>query len=201
MTHFQVESTKQAVMITAIKSQIDAHEDTIVSIHARMDVFETHISNQLAPLNEAVQAGGLAELIRKTILECMKNQFEYQLSSHNQPMEDALVSPCMIHHLIQIRLPLVQNCLQRKSKKCHLLPFLEKDSHPHLGLAGIGRPLFLAVRNLVSRSSFSVARVNKGLLFFNPAFCPHIHIPFIQHRKRASVVPTPSFDTDILVCS
>jgi uncharacterized coiled-coil protein SlyX len=76
ITDLKLQSTKPAVPITELTSQVDAHEDTIASIHDRVDVLEPSISNQLVhlnaalpPLHDVVQAGGFAALIQKTLLE------------------------------------------------------------------------------------------------------------------------------------
>jgi hypothetical protein len=64
ITYLKLESKKQSATIAEIKFQDDIQATAIASINDRIDVFENYISTQLAPLDEAVQAGGLvSELI------------------------------------------------------------------------------------------------------------------------------------------
>jgi hypothetical protein len=85
ITFMARENNKRSVQINEIKSQVKTQETTIESINDRIN----NISKQVSPLNEAVQAGGLAALIQQTVLGCLRqtqtpNESQIQL----QPMEE-----------------------------------------------------------------------------------------------------------------
>jgi chromosome segregation ATPase len=77
------ENIKQSVKINEITSQVKSQETTIESINDRID----NISKQVSPLNEAVQAGGLAALIQQTVLACLR-QTQHQTPTPQEPMEE-----------------------------------------------------------------------------------------------------------------
>jgi hypothetical protein len=75
--------------ISVFYTKIDAQDSAIATINERIDEFETNISTQVAPLNEAIQAGGLAALIQKTVLGCL-NQTQHHRPIPPQPMDEDL---------------------------------------------------------------------------------------------------------------
>lgn len=70
----KVDNKLQSEHIAGIVSKVDAQDKSIASINSRLHDFDTNInkiSTQVAPLSEAVQAGGLAALMQQTILGCL----------------------------------------------------------------------------------------------------------------------------------
>ena len=64
-------SDLQTKKIAVIHSTVATQATTISSISTRFDVFESNLNTHMAPLDEAIKAGGLAALIQQTVLGCL----------------------------------------------------------------------------------------------------------------------------------
>ena len=87
LLHLRSDYTHQAQKINSIDFKLAAQDTTISNIQERIDDFESNISYQVAPLKEAIDAGGLAALIQKTVLGCL-TQTQHPPPSVPQPMEE-----------------------------------------------------------------------------------------------------------------
>jgi hypothetical protein len=77
----------QDTTITAIQTRLNSHETSIGSLNDRINTFENNMNVKTAPLQEAVEAGGLAALIQKTVLGCLTITQNHN-PVQSQPMDE-----------------------------------------------------------------------------------------------------------------
>jgi hypothetical protein len=101
MDYLKRNATTQDSKILEMQNRLNSHENSISSLNYRIENFENNMNLKTAPLQEAVEAGGLAALIQKTVLGCLTQTHHQTL-----PMdEDSAHTPSRPpHHTVPVTL-------------------------------------------------------------------------------------------------